>query len=161
MHISVLQETTLWTYFWKWMLLFSLYIPIYMSYACFTYWIRHVIQLESLIRALVFLNSLAWIHLYITWPFQHYEIIQLLLIYKLSTRTNEPMDPRLLLQLSAKNNQRKTYIYLNKMKEDYPRSFNPSLGNIYTKSSVTFEPLCTLKDSVKAESLKNFKKIII
>ena len=38
------------------------------------------------------------------------------------TRTNEPMDPRLLLQLSAKTQSKKN-IYLNKMKEDYPRSF--------------------------------------
>ena len=38
------------------------------------------------------------------------------------------MDPRLLLQLSAKNNQRKTYIWT--IIPDH--LFNPSLGNIYT-----------------------------
>ena len=45
------------------------------------------------------------------------------------TRTNEPMDPRLLLQRSTKNNQRKSYIYIFEQDEDL---FNPSLGNIYT-----------------------------
>ena len=62
------------------------------------------------------------------------------------TRTNEPMDPWLLLQLSAKNNQRKTY--LNKMKEDYPRSF--ILGNIYTICHFwAYVPLTSCKISEK------------
>ena len=68
------------------------------------------------------------------------------------------MDPRLLLQLSAKNNQRKTY--LNKMKEDYSR---PSLGNIYP--SVTFEPLnvpltsCKISEKNMTFLLGHFEKL--
>ena len=55
----------------------------------------------------------------------------------IKTRTNEPMDPQLLLQLSAKNNQRK-HIF-----EQDEGGYLTTLWVICIPF-VTFEPLCTL-----------------
>ena len=62
----------------------------------------------------------------------------------IETRTNEPMDPRLLLQLSAKNNQRKTYIFEQDEGGLSKIIYLTTLWVILIPS-VTFEPLCTLK----------------